>query len=91
MPRISIPWAEEPKSSIVVPGINLPAVCTLAYYSRVGFPFKANLYDYCQQDPTIKWWIVVLNWIVLMTLFYSFYKVIERKPVETKSSDSISS
>jgi hypothetical protein len=85
-PRISIPWEEEaPLPAFRDEGIP-DVVCTLVGYRTVGFPFKANLYDYCRQDPTGKRWIVVSNWLILMAVFYGLYKVTERISANKKGA-----
>jgi hypothetical protein len=81
--RLPFPGASQPVSEDCkmadIELLDKPGcICTTKALIQVGFPFRDNYYDACQQDEAIKWHIQVVNWLFQLVVAAGILLLIRR-------------
>ena len=80
--RLSFPSISEPPC--IPQGTSiLECTCTAKGVLRVGFPFRTNLYDYCQQDENQDRRVVATNIAIDVLILVALYLLVRHR-VSTK-------
>jgi hypothetical protein len=82
---LPFPEAQQPSQNLCSPDLNIRVEpggdgcgCTTQNVINIGFPFRINNYDACQNDDKIDWFIEAINVAIQLSIAFGVFFLSKR-------------